>query len=292
MTQDPRRPVVVGVDASEAALRAARFAADEARRRQVPLRIVHGMSWLFESLAVRPSDVDTAARLRAAGASVARWAADAVAADDLEVVQSVEDGDPVAVLRSASADASLVVLGSRGAGGLAGLLVGSTAHGLVAAAHCPVVVLPDESAGLVSDRRSVVVGVACGPGDPEVLEFAFAEAAGRGTDLVAVHAWQDAVLETAFRSAGPLAEWSGLAADEQRALSEALAGWREKAPDVAVREVVVRDRPARAVLHAGMTAQLVVVGHRPRLSLGSTTHAVLQKATCPVAVIPVGGAPR
>jgi nucleotide-binding universal stress UspA family protein len=83
-----------------------------------------------------------------------------------------------------------------------------------------------------------------------------------------------------------------MAGDEQLALSETLAGWREKTPDVVVREVVVRDRPARAVLSAGMTAQLIVVGHRRRLALGSTTHAVLHRAASPVAVVPVSGGSR
>jgi hypothetical protein len=78
--------------------------------------------------------------------------------------------------------------------------VGSTGNGLVSHAHCPVVVLPDEAAARVSDRRSVAVGVETGRGDEAVLEFAFAEAADRGTDLVAVHAWQDVVLETAYQS--------------------------------------------------------------------------------------------
>lgn len=293
MTQDPRRPVVVGVDASEAALRATRFAADEARRRRAPLTIVHAVTWLFDTLAIRPTDQKTSARLRAAADSLTRRAADSVEGTDLQIVRSVRKGDPVAVLREASAGAQLVVLGSRGARGVAGLLGGSTAHGLVAHARCPVVVLPDETAEPVADRRSVVVGVqAGGPGDADVLEFAFAEAAARGTDLVAVHAWEDAVLETAFRSAGPLADWAGMAADEQLALSEALAGRREEAPDVVVREVVVRDRPARAVLEAATTAALVVIGHRRRPALGSTTRAVLQRATCPVAVVPVTAARR
>jgi len=105
MTQDPRRPVVVGVDASDAALRATGFAADEARRRQAPLLIVHAISWPFDSLTIPPTDLDTAGQVRAGAARVTQWAADAVAGDDLEIQTSVEEGDPVAVLRAASADA-------------------------------------------------------------------------------------------------------------------------------------------------------------------------------------------
>jgi nucleotide-binding universal stress UspA family protein len=292
MTQDRRLPVVVGVDASEDALRATRFAADEARRRRVPLRIVHAMSWLIDTFFIPPTDLDAAGQLRAGAATVTQWAVDSVAGDDLEIRTSVEEGDPVAVLREASGEAQLVVLGSRGIGGVTGLLVGSTANGLIAHAHCPVIVLPDEAAARVSDRRSVVVGVETRRGDESVLEFAFAEAADRGTDLVAVHTWHDVVLGTAYRSTGPLVDWAGVAADEQLALSEALAGWRDKAPDVDVREVVARDKPAHALLSAGLTAQMMVVGHRQRLALGSTTHAVLHRATCPVAVVPLAGTSR
>lgn len=289
---DAPHPVVVGVDASDASLRAARFAAGEARRRRAALRIVHATTWPFDDLVVPPTDRHGAGGLRAEAEAVRRWAADAVAGDDLDVQVSVGRGDPVAVLRAASAEAQLVVLGSRGIGGVTGLLVGSTANGLVAQAHCPVIVLPAEPAATVPDQRSVVVGVETSRADGDVLEFAVSAAADRGTDVVAVHAWQDAVLETVFRSAVPLVDWPGIAADEQRALSETLAGWRAKAPDVDIRELVVRERPARALLAAGMTAQLLVVGHRRRPALASTTHAVLHRAACPVAVVPLAGAPR
>jgi len=76
-------------------------------------------------------------------------------------------------------------------------------------------------------------------------------------------------------------------ADEQRALGEALAGWADKEPDVPVREVVVREKTARALVAASLTAELLVVGHHRRRSLGSTTHAALHRAACPVAVVPI-----
>jgi nucleotide-binding universal stress UspA family protein len=155
-------------------------------------------------------------------------------------------------------------------------------------AHCPVVVLPDEDTVAVDDRRSVVVGVDGRCDDEPVLDFAFAEAAARGTDLIAVHAWPDAVLDTAIRSTGPMADWTGVQDDERRLLSERLAGAAAaEGPDVVVREVVVRDRPARALVAAATTAQLLVVGHHSRRAFGSTTHAVLHRSTCPVAVVPL-----
>jgi nucleotide-binding universal stress UspA family protein len=198
----------------------------------------------------------------------------------------VVEGHPVEVLRHASSDASLVVLGGRGVGGIEGLLLGSTASRVVATADCPVAVLPHDTAVRARGRQSVVVGVE-GRGDEEILAFAFAEAAARHTDLVAVHAWQE-VLDAAFLSISPLIDWDVVMADEERLLAEALAGWSEKEPDVAVREVVVREKTARALVAAGLTAELLVVGHHRRRTLGSTTHAVLHRANCPVAVVPLG----
>jgi nucleotide-binding universal stress UspA family protein len=148
------------------------------------------------------------------------------------------------------------------------------------------VVVPDDSGVETRDRQSVVVGVE-GRGDEDVLAFAFGEAAARGTDLVAVHAWQDAVLETAYRSISPLVDWDRVMADEQRVLAETLAGWREKEPDVVVREVVVREKAARALVELSLAAQLLVVGHHRRRTLGSTTYGALHRAGCPVAVVPI-----
>jgi nucleotide-binding universal stress UspA family protein len=291
MTENAPRPVVVGVDASEEALNAARFAADEARRRGAPLRIVHALSSPFEGAAHVPGDLDVPRLLRDGGQGIVEWAADAVAPAVAPgpVSTAVLEADPVHALREESATAQLVVVGSRGVGGVAGLLLGSTATGIAGNAQCPVVVVPDETTVSVRDRKSVVVGVEGRPGDDDVLGFAFGEAALRNTDLLALHAWQDIALETAFRSVGPLVDWAGVQADEQRLLSEALGGWADKEPDVTVREAVVREKTARALVAASMTAQLMAVGHRRRHGLGSTTHAVLHRATCPVAVVPLPG---
>lgn len=200
----------------------------------------------------------------------------------------------VAALCAESA-AETIVLGARGVGGISGLLIGSTATGVATAARCPVVVLPDDSTVVVSERRSIVVGVECRGRDQEVLEFAFAEAAARGTDLLAVHAWQDVALGPGIRTVGPLVDWATVAADEQRLLAEAIAGWREKQPDVDVREVVVRGRAAPSLVSAAMTAELLVVGrppHGPIGRLGSATHGVVHRAGCPVAVVPVSSTGR
>lgn len=73
-------------------------------------------------------------------------------------------------------------------------------------------------------------------------------------------------------------------------LAESLAGWSERYPDVAVRRVLVRDRPVRALLSEAENAQLVVVGSHGRggftgMLLGSTSAALVQSVECPIVVV-------
>jgi nucleotide-binding universal stress UspA family protein len=85
-------------------------------------------------------------------------------------------------------------------------------------------------------------------------------------------------------------EGDAIDADEHRLLSERLAGWSEKYPDVPVQRLVTRHRPAATLIEQSAHAQLVVVGSRGRggfagLLLGSVSHALLHHAACPVAVV-------
>ncbi|SNS10989.1 Nucleotide-binding universal stress protein, UspA family [Geodermatophilus saharensis] len=293
------RTVVVGIDGSDTAREAAAVAVDEAARRGTALHLVHVLPWAAAGPAVQGTGVtgpDVGGLLRAAAEADLRAAA-GDAADVLgpdRVSWSIVPGDPADALTGEARGTELLVLGSRGVGGVSDLLLGSTAAAVLTAPPCPVLLLPDATAAVVRPRTSVVAAVAGGPADDAVLAFAFAEASMRATDLLAVHAWQDPALETAVLSTGPLVDWAGVLADEQRVLAEALAGWRDKEPDVPVREAVVRDRPARALLAAGLTAELLVVGarrHHGPARLRSTTHAVVHRPVCPVAVVPTTDAP-
>ena len=288
------RPVVAAVDGSERSRRAAHVAADEARLRDAPLHLVTALPWGSLGVVTPPppgTDLPEAL-LRSAEEVLQEVAAElAPTVGDGGVTWAVMERTAVDALHDMSARARLLVLGSRGVGGVAGLVIGSTATAVVAAAECPVLVLPDDTSVMVSARRSVVVGVEGRVGDEEVLSFAFEEAVARGTDLIAVHTWQDVRLEASYEAISPLVDWDSVRADEERVLAEALAGWRDKHPDVVVREVLLRDKTARGLLAAALTAEVLVVGHRRRnrlANLGSTTHGVLHRASCPLAVVPVG----
>ena len=98
------------------------------------------------------------------------------------------DGPPALVLQERSAEAGMLVLGSRGHGGFGGLLAGSTAVSVAAHAHCPVVVVRDGAAG-ARPNGPVAVGVDGSGPSLVALGFAAERAAQRQMPLRVLHAW-------------------------------------------------------------------------------------------------------
>jgi nucleotide-binding universal stress UspA family protein len=136
--------IVVGVDGSEGAKGALRFALDEARLRGAAVRAV--AAWHVPSAAYGgPSDTPDMALIRRMEPE-ARSALERAVAEagdltvELEVV--VREGAPAQVLLDESQDAELLVVGSRGLGGFRGLLLGSVSQQCSHHASCPVVIVP------------------------------------------------------------------------------------------------------------------------------------------------------
>jgi nucleotide-binding universal stress UspA family protein len=283
------RPIVVAVDGSDSALRAARWAAAQARRRGQGLRIVHTYEWppVYGLAFTEPATMHDA--VSASAADIVREAVSAVSDVDPELRPETETvrGAPISVLREVSKQASLLVLGSRGLGGFTGLLAGSVAVALAAHGHCPVAVI---RGGEPQPDGAVILGVDGSPASDAAIPLAFEEAAARGCELVAVHAWTDTVFPvTPAGSFYPELDWVSLAERAAATLTERLAGWQDKYPGVTVRHVVERDRPASALLEAAKSAQLLVVGSRGRggfagLTLGSVSQAMIHHAPCPVLI--------
>jgi nucleotide-binding universal stress UspA family protein len=285
------KPIVAAIDGSAEALRAVGWAVREAVLRDAPLRIVsaaalpprmhprkdpHGPSTVAEIVTADRDRALTAAAERATAISPDLL----VSTDDLAgpVAQAVTDS---------GAGASMLVVGSRGEGAFAAMVLGSVSRYAATHASCPVVVVRDDSAAL--HQGQVVVGVR----EPEdcgaALTFAFEEAALRGASLVAVHAWQ-ADHRDLSPNEDPVPGSRAGQAGAARELESLLAGWREKYPSVAVSQEVVHGHPGRALAGLSARAGLVVLGrHYPHPGPGRVIHAVLNHAHCPVATVP---APR
>jgi len=291
-------PVVVGVDGSASALQASIWAAAEARRRHVPLRLLY----CCDLPPIRhprhlPPPASYRAAVQAQGRHWLNHAARAVrtAAPDVALSADMRGGVPADVLIDESREARMVVVGTRGLGGFRELLLGSVAMALAANGHCPVVVHRGTRPGTAPDgtppeQLPIVVGVDGSALSEAALGFAFEAAAGRGAPLLAVHTWLD--VDTAGMWAGlPWhIDWPAVQAGEERLLDQNLAPWREKFPGVAVSMDVQRERPDHALVAHAAAAQLVVVGSRGRgslvaLGLGSVSHTLLHTTDCPVVVV-------
>jgi nucleotide-binding universal stress UspA family protein len=134
--------ITVGMDGSEGASAALRWAASEARLRGAGLRVVH--AWSIPAMAygfVPPVSFEDDLGGAAAG-GLDKWLADARAdLEGLEVERLTGEGNAAKVLTDAAADAELLVVGSRGLGGFRELLLGSVSHQCAQRAPCPVVII-------------------------------------------------------------------------------------------------------------------------------------------------------
>jgi nucleotide-binding universal stress UspA family protein len=286
------KPVVVGVDGSEESLRAVEWAALEARRHSAPLRIVSAPALVPRMHAPSASSEEIACALR----GIAAQALDAAitrseeVAPGLPLTTGLLSGPPALAVAESGADASMIVVGARGAGGFAAMVLGSVSRYIASRAPCPVVVVREESMAV---HREIAVGVR-DPQDTGALAFAFAEAALRDADLVAVHTWCWYPSAAHRPAPGTLpTDLDRISAEAACGLTAALKGWSEKYPGVRVRQDVIRGHPARVLASYSARADLVVLGrhgHPGGVSpgIGSVQHAVLDHAHGPVAVVPSG----
>jgi nucleotide-binding universal stress UspA family protein len=293
------RLVVVGVDGSDAARNAAVWAAGQAVRRNVGVRLVHAinLAGLASAGGYLPPP-DFVAAIESAG----RDQLDEVCTEihrtypDLAVEVSLRSGHPVTVLIEESEHAGLLVVGTREHNAVQSLLAGSTAVGVAAHGRCPTAVIRAGSAGEVPGTGPVVVGVDGSPASETAVAMAFEEAAARGVELVAVHAWTEFASDDDYIYAcQSVLDWSAIEVEQREMLAERLAGWQEKYPDVTVRRVVARGKAAELLLAHARDAQLLVVGSRGRggftgLLLGSTSQQLIHRARCPLAIARPGSA--
>ncbi|MGZ5393547.1 MAG: universal stress protein, partial [Mycobacterium sp.] len=277
--------ILVGADGSPPSNVAVDWAAREASMRNLPLSIVH----VIASPAVRmwpevPVPTEVVARIAGEGHEIlseARTTAQNATADSrrIHIETELMTGGALPTLIDLSKDAEMVVVGCRGTGPINRRLLGSVSRGLIQHAHAPVAVIHDEDPMMTYPSKApVLVGMDGSPASEAATAVAFDEASRRGVDLIALHVWSDfAIYEM------PETELAALQRRADETLSERLAGWQERYPDVRVRPIVALNRPVNQLLDRSEAAQLTVVGSHGRggfagMLLGSVSLAVAESA--------------
>ncbi|GHG06904.1 universal stress protein [Streptomyces filamentosus] len=284
-TTPEHREIVVGVDPVREGGLAPAWAADEAHRRGLALRLVVAVPPPHDTQHVDDTPRHQAGTRR--GKDALRAAADLVRArqPDVHVGSALVDGFPAAVMAGMAQRASMTVLGSRHLSRTEEFLsAGSLVLPVTAQARCPVVVVGDAE-HITHDPPHLVVGVDGSESSRAALAFAFEEADLRRCAVRAVAVWQPPVFtlhtgDTLFHA-------------ERRLLSETTAGWAEKYPDVRLTHEVLVGSPVELLAGAAEHALAVVVGRRGRggytgMRVGSVVHGLLHRAHCPVITVPAG----
>lgn len=294
--------VIVAVDGGEPSNNAVRWAANTALKRGVPLRLASSYTmpqFLYAEGMVPPQELfDDLQRECLSKVEAAREIALEVA-PDLEVDHTIAEGSPIDMLLDLSKEATMIVMGSRGLGGLSGMVLGSVSAAVVAHASCPVVVVREDNAVTPETKYGpVVVGVDGSDVSVKATQVAFEEAQARGAELIAVHTYlENQVHEPMAGAILGDEQWVQFEEERKESLDKELAPLVEKFPDVKLTKVVTRDRPVRALVDQSKNAQLLITGSHGRggfkgMLLGSTSRALLQAAPCPMMVVRPERLPR
>ncbi|MEV0267801.1 universal stress protein [Hamadaea sp. NPDC050747] len=282
------RPVVVGVDGSPSSLAAVAYAARDALWRGVPLRLVYAhesplygylpMGMVSYSIAEAEHFQEQVAKLLTDTAERVQQQFPALTAVESKEVAGV----PAGILIEESRKAALTVVGCRGVGGFAELLLGSVSAQLAAHAHGPVVVVrppvsdvepgPEQPPASPGPAGPVLVGYDGSAAARAALVFGVDEARRRGVPLIVMNACVPSEQT-----------------DAAKMLANAVAVYAEGGISVQTRAQVT-DNVEKAMVDASADAALTVVGCRGRggfagLMLGSVSRALVHHAHHPVAVI-------
>lgn len=286
----PTGAVVVGVDGSDHARRGVAWGVAQAVRENRTVVLAFAYDAIETHWAALPG-VDLAALqqdVAQAGRSLVEDLRTEILADhpDLEVLAVSVMADARDLLLTMSETASTVVIGSRGRGAVRSLLLGSVALAVTRHSTCPVIVLRPESGG--EDRAGVIVAVDATGRSSATLDYAFRAASWLGEPLTVLHCFWDAAV--ALSGAGLVPAESNI--DEERAaVSEVMAGFAERYPDVATEAVFAQGLVDQVLLELSAGKTLLVVGSRSRSSiaefvLGSVASTMVEQASSPVAVVP------
>jgi nucleotide-binding universal stress UspA family protein len=284
-----RRRVVVGVDESDGAADALRWAEQEADLDGAALTAVMAWGWLDQHHLLDRSKWDAQYGESEAHAALGRYVEMALGPEalervDLEVVSNL--AGPALV--EAARDADLLVVGARGLGGFRGLLLGSVSQQCLHRTRIPVAIVRD--APFDTSPRRVVVAVDGSPGSVDAARWAAADARRRGARLDVVSVWQLPYLGYSPATAALF--------DEDLIEKDALATLHGvvdaiDAGDVEVNPIALRRPTIAGIIESARGASVLVMGSRglgavQRTVFGSVATQVSYHAPCPLVVVPPG----
>ena len=286
--------VVVGYDHTPSSERALAAAGREAAWRGASVTVVHAFHWVpaatpmtYAPLRVEETVKEAATEIATLGGDFLRYRY-----PGMTVHEEVVSGAPAQVLATAARDADLLVVGDRGRGGFADLLLGSVSLRTVGQAPCPVMVVRGGEDEEREPRDTILVAVDIEDPADEVLDFAFAEASRRSARLKAINVWD--ISWAVYVADSDEARRASLqaVADLESALKRLLAPWQAKYPDVRLDYEAADGTPSAVLNRATTDADLIVAGAhrhgggRDGVWVGPIAHALLQHAACQVAIVP------
>jgi nucleotide-binding universal stress UspA family protein len=237
--QSVMKSIVVGIDGSDTAVNAAKWAVPEATSRDVPLRLLHVTR--SECLASPTAGLDLDMEYAETALRIATAAVHAMT-ETVKVETAVVHGSAENTLTDESHGAAMICVGSVGIGRLAQMVLGSTAAALARKAHCPVAIIRPNQDLQTSDSRWIAVVVNDSPDNDAVLEEGFREARLRNAPILALRVWRWGVGEIRYSQ-----------------LDRRLASWVNRYPEVHVRPAAARVGVAEFLARFD-PVQLAVIG--------------------------------
>jgi nucleotide-binding universal stress UspA family protein len=280
--------IVVGIDDSDSSTRALHWAAAQARRWDARLRILTAFSWTWPREAFGGLGEQLVCVRQRFEEVLAKAVAEAWALEPrVEITGSVVLSDPARALLEAGRTATLVVVGNRGHGGFASLLLGSVGQQVVTHTTGTVVVVRGRADAAPAP---IVVGVDGSPSAGRALELAFEEAQRRDCGLIAVRGYTVPIPPVGVDVPPMPYDEDAVRQAATDQLDSAVTPLREKYPTVAVKAIIEPGSPARSLVGLSSAAGLLIVGSRGRGALlGSLTGSVglqlLHHADCPVMIV-------
>ncbi len=286
------RPLLVGVDGSEVALDAVRWAAPFAARLHAPLRLAYAMPPLdpyIGELMVSTSDEltnemkDRGRAYLDVATTIADEAQPGLTVDSVLVESTFSD-----FCATESAHVQMIVLGSRRSGLIRDLVLGGESIRILNHADCPVMLWRDLLPPAPSSTRPVVVGIDDSEAAKHALIAAFDSASVLGAPLVVGHFWHVGGLAGGWNAG--LFDWQKFQDRASGWLNAQIEPLCEKYPSLEVQRICYEASPSVALQSFSSSAQLIVVGTRGHnkvvgAAMGSVSQNLAHHSDCSVLVV-------